>query len=375
MLDLKKLIATYSFWTGNGRPVSIEKLNTELKKTGLGFTLSKNYISNPDYDCVFSADGTPLVLMGFHKSDSLPAFIKNGTAKVKEDHISQFHYDLLFTPALSLLPSIASLSVLQALFRFIDGISLDLKAQRILTEKNINDIISLNKFRVEDFVSIHFINDENNRGWVHTHGMEKFGLLNLETFDLKQESTLDCIQLFNDIMDLFLKGTPVVPNSPVKLTNGVVTLMYSYDVRPYLPRKTELLIKEHQEDFYSLIDFETVGDISEAVEGYFIEKRLGKNIKMFKPEEVEFPVNRIKELPLKGYQVFIRGRVPGESDPVFAELMLGRDGNIHYEILLDSIFNPTLQKGNLLDFDSLEIDYIIPYQNGKNISFEEISEK
>ncbi|MBU1219512.1 hypothetical protein KKF34_16455 [Myxococcota bacterium] len=375
MLDLKKLIPGYSFWTGNGTPVTITQLSDQLSTLGYSFTVSKNYIKNPSYDCIMSADGMPLVLLGFHRSDNMPGMVKNGFGDVKKDIVSQFHYDLLFTPQASLLPSIASLNVLASLFRLIDGIALDLKAQRILTENNIKAMLGKQKFGAEDFVSIHYIDSADGRGWVHTHGMEKFGLNNLETYSLKKENVLDCIQLFNDLTSQFMSGNPAIPNTPINLKNGVITIMYSYDVRPYLTRENEILIKEHMEDFFSVIDFDTVGDISSAIDGYFLEKRLGSNVIRTVPGPDTIPLETLLKLPAMGFTVYSRGTTNGEDDHVFTELVIGKDGMVHWEVLIDSIFSPALEKGNQIATDSFEIDFIIVYKDGKMINPTDIQVK
>ena len=79
----------------------------------------------------------------------------------------------------------AALAVALALLDCREGKVHDLYAQRVLDAEELRSILSRTDLAIEDHVTLHLVTDaEASRAWLHSHGMEKFGRPNLETFAL-----------------------------------------------------------------------------------------------------------------------------------------------------------------------------------------------
>ncbi len=377
MLQLNQLNVMYSFWTQNDQVISASDLTNWFSKQQLGYRIVDSPMDTSRYYTILDAGGSPLLLLGFHQSPTTPLTQeelrpREATASQPEaaqvgvcrpQHssflASKYHYDILFEPTKGLQKVMASLHLLYALSSLREGAILDLKAQRIVSARKLQKTLARETILPEDHIALQFVVDhENGISWLHSHGMEKFDLPNLETFDLTEENLLSAIQLFNDLALAMIEGHSPPPNAPIELPGGKITLMFSHDVRQFLSETYGSLFKEHKGASYSVIDFEQAGDINAVVANYFTAKYFGPDAHpIVERQEIERVLTK-KSLALDGVVFFlclsIDSREYGRGN-LWIEATGLSDGLITGRILVSGLSNKMLGKGDTIEFSFDEI--------------------
>ncbi|XXF81577.1 DUF2314 domain-containing protein [Myxococcaceae bacterium GXIMD 01537] len=98
------------------------------------------------------------------------------------------------------LPVFEALWCVRTLFAHVPGVLVDLSALKVHEQQDVSEITEL-EFDIRDHVNLHAV--EVTQGdtplWVHTHGMEKFGLRDLEVFHLGEQDLLPAESFLHEL--------------------------------------------------------------------------------------------------------------------------------------------------------------------------------
>jgi len=117
-----------------------------------------------------------------------------------------------------------------------EGVLLDISSFKVHGEQDVEEIIDLD-FDIRDHLSIHVqqLTDGESPLWVHTHGMEKFGVRDVELFHISEDE-LDAAEGFlHELCGDMAMGQAPEPGSMMGTSEGhVFRLDPSEEARPRL---------------------------------------------------------------------------------------------------------------------------------------------
>lgn len=164
----------------------------------------------------------------------------------------------------------AALAVALALLDLRTGKVHDLHAQRVLEADELRAILSRRDLAIEDHITLHLVTDaEASRAWLHSHGMEKFGRSNLETFDLVVDRGRDAGKLLNELLLSSALRSRLLLGETIDLPAGSVTVRPADEVRPGILGVPFEDFSGHEGPYLTVVSAADHEDISEPVAGHF----------------------------------------------------------------------------------------------------------
>jgi uncharacterized protein YegJ (DUF2314 family) len=284
------------------------------------------------------------------------------------DHADNAVYPLQLALALGL-----------AILNLREGVLHDLSALRMVDIATLERLLASDDLAIEDHVTLHLVTEETtHRAWLHSHGMEKFGRSNLETFDLDVTAGRDAGKLINELLLSASLGTRPLLGETISLPGGGVKALPSGDLRPGI---TTLPIQEfdgHTGPYLCLVDADTYGDITGAVEGYLHRSLVGIADRKEEAEVTRrllplvrnhFSVNATSE----DYEYF--AKIPmdvqsGEStaqESIWVRITRWQDNGLRGTLASDSVIDAQLQVGTEVEFEPEDIEAIMLSVSGKPV--------
>lgn len=260
-----------------------------------------------------------------------------------------------------------------------EGVLHDISALRMLDLTSLERLLTADELSIEDHVTLHLVTEETtHRAWLHSHGMEKFGRSNLETFDLDVTAGRDAGKLINELLLSAALGTRNLLGETITLPGGSVTVRSSEELRPGV---TTIPIPEfdgHTGPHLCLVNVADYGDITVAVEGYLHRSLVGIADRR-EEEEVtrrllplvrdHFSVNASSE----DYEYFVKIPVDvrsGEAtaqESMWVRITRWRENTIRGTLASDSVIDAELQVGTEVEFDPADIEAIMLSVSGKPV--------
>lgn len=260
-----------------------------------------------------------------------------------------------------------------------EGVLHDISALRMFDLTSLERMLTADDLSIEDHVTLHLVTEETtHRAWLHSHGMEKFGRSNLETFDLDVTAGRDAGKLLNELLLSAALGTRNLLGETITLPGGSVTVRTSDELRPGV---TTIPIHEfdgHTGPHLCLVDAGDYGDITLAVEGYLHRSLVGIADRR-EEEEVtrrllplvrdHFSVNASSD----DYEYFAKIPVDVQSgeataqESMWVRITRWRDNTIRGTLASDSVIDAGLQVGTEVEFDPEDIEAIMLSVSGKPV--------
>jgi uncharacterized protein YegJ (DUF2314 family) len=266
-----------------------------------------------------------------------------------------------------------------AILSLREGVLHDLSALRMFDRETLQELLAADELSIEDHVTLHLVTDETtHRAWLHSHGMEKFGRSNLETFDLDVTAGRDAGKLLNELMLSAALGTRLLLDETISLPGGDITLRPSDELRPGV---TTIPIQEfegHEGPYLCLVDAGTYGEITSAVEGYLHRSLVGiADLR----EEAEV-TRRLLPLVRDHFSVNASSddfeyyaKIPvdvrsGEStarESIWVRITRWQDSGLRGTLASDSVIDAALQVGTEVAFEPEDIEAIMLSVSGKPV--------
>ncbi len=110
------------------------------------------------------------------------------------------------------------------------GVVVDTTAYKIHTPEDIEEITELD-FDIRDHLTLHVVEAGEGPGkmWVHSHGMSKFGLWDVEMFALKEEDLAAAETFFHELCTDLAFGQGPQPRQPVSTSVGLTFTLLPCD--------------------------------------------------------------------------------------------------------------------------------------------------
>lgn len=272
-----------------------------------------------------------------------------------------------------------ALALGQSLLHLREGVLHDVTALRMVDLATLERMLTSDDLNIEDHVTLHLVTEESTHcAWLHSHGMEKFGRSNLETFDLDVTAGRDAGKLLNELMLSAALGTRPVLGETISLPGGTIAVRASDELRPGV---TTIPIQEfegHTGPYLCLVDADTYGDITRAVEGY-----LHRSLAGIADRREEAEVTR-RLLPLvrdhftvnassDDFEYFAKVPVDvqyGKStsqESIWVRITRWRDNGIRGTLASDSVIDAALQVGTEVEFEPEDIEAIMLSVSGKPV--------
>ncbi len=286
---------------------------------------------------------------------------------------AQSHYMLSVAESTenAVYPLQLALAMSLAILNQRQGVVHDASALRIIDHTGLERLLASDDFAIEDHVTLHLVTEEiSHRAWLHSHGMEKFGRSNLETFDLDVTAGRDAGKLLNELLLSAALGTRPLLGEILSLPGGDVTVRPSDELRPGI---TTIPIQEfdgHEGPYLCLVNASDYGEISSAVEGYLHRSLVGITDSR---EEAEVTA-RLLPLVRDHFSVNAQSddfeyyaKIPvdvqsGEStaqESMWVRITRWRDNGIRGTLASDSVIDAELQVGTEVEFDPDDIEAIM----------------
>lgn len=261
----------YVLATAASEPVSIEEVRASFESEdvkidpfddgGPGFTLTAD---EARLEVRFEARAEPL---GWS-----PDLITGSDESKKVLQQARGFYRLAFEPGRP-QPSVAVFEALwcaRTLMEHLHGVLLDVTAFKLHDEGDVAEITELD-FDIRDHVNLHAV--EATTGdtplWVHSHGMEKFGALDVEIFHLAEEDLLPAEAFLHELCTDMAFGQGPPSRALVETSNGGgFTLLPSEQARANLLGLDVELFEGHEGRFLTVVSPEGRHSVSELLRPY-----------------------------------------------------------------------------------------------------------
>ena len=265
-----------------------------------------------------------------------------------------------------------------------DGLLHDESAQRTFGADDLRSILESDDFAIEHHVTLHLVTDEvSHQAWLHSHGMEKFGCSNLETFDLPVALGRDAGKLLNDLMLSAALGTRDLLGEQIVLPSGSAILRPSHDLRAGVLTVPHHEFEGHEGPHLCLVNSADYGTIAELVDGY-LHRSIAGMANFVNEEEVTR-----KMLPLlhnhfvennssEDFEYFARIPMDVERgsavtrESMWVKITRWRDSALRGTLASDSVLDSRLQVGVEVDFVTDDIEAILLSAFGKPVGGESL---
>ncbi|MGM0596817.1 MAG: hypothetical protein ACQES9_07240 [Myxococcota bacterium] len=127
---------------------------------------------------------------------------------------------------------------------------LDLTAQKIISRREIDKTVERGSFQFKQLINWHYVSDGTSRGWFYTHGIEKLGLHNLETYLLQKDEIIKYQKLFLDWFNYKLEHDSSLP---LPATLSSYKILPRRQIYRLLPDSVRKMFKNHSDDYLAVI--------------------------------------------------------------------------------------------------------------------------
>ncbi len=151
------------------------------------------------------------------------------------------------------------------------GVVVDVMAFKIHGPEDIEEITELD-FDIRDHLTIHAMEvggKETEHNWVHTHGMAKFGQLDVEMFDIVEEDLAAAETFFHELCTDLAFGQGPAPRAVIATSVGLgFTLLPADEGRPNLYGVDPDSFDGHEGKYLTVVTPEGKHNLSEILEQY-----------------------------------------------------------------------------------------------------------
>jgi len=302
---------------------------------------------------------------------------------------SQSYYGVAFEPARP-QPSVAVFEALWCARSLMEqlpsSVLLDVSAYKLQDPDDVVEITEL-EFDIRDHINLHAveISGQEGRLWVHCHGMEKFGVRDIEVFNLTEDDLMAAETFLHELCtDLaFGHGPPI--RAPVHTSEGQGFMMLPSDeARVNLMGVASETFEGHEGLFHTVVTADGRHKISDILKPY------RERFEQETPEEAEaLRMQAMELLPAFKSRFLRKGlmepltflvRAPFESHPsadpvdedLWVEVLTWDDEKIVGKLVDGGSQTTEWRKGATVELEEDQINAIVLARDGRTLSEEEI---
>lgn len=160
----------------------------------------------------------------------------------------------------------------RSLLEATQGVVVDVTSYKIHTPEDIEEITELD-FDIRDHITLHVVEAGEGPGkmWVHSHGMSKFGLWDVEMWALKEEDLPAAETFFHELCTDLAFGQGPEPRQPVSTSVGHTFTLFPCDEgrrnlqQMGIPTET---FEGHESGYLTVVSMEGRHSLTELLEQY-----------------------------------------------------------------------------------------------------------
>ncbi|MEN9799764.1 MAG: hypothetical protein RL653_3461 [Pseudomonadota bacterium] len=209
----------------------------------------------------------------------------------------------------------------RALMEKVGGVLLDVTAYKLHEPDDVQEMTEL-EFDVRDHVTLHAVEWGEGDVWIHSHGMEKFGARDVETFHLSEEDLPAAENFLHQLCtDLAFAQGPA-PGALVETGEGDgFMLQPSEEARPKLLGVGLDVFEQHEGPFFTVVSADgrhTVAEVLAPYRGRFAGEDPEISQALLEQAQGQLPAFKARFLRkglMEPTQFLVRGRFETHPDP------------------------------------------------------------
>jgi hypothetical protein len=158
----------------------------------------------------------------------------------------------------------------RTLLELVEGVVIDITAYKLHTPEDVEELTEL-EFDIRDHISLHAVEAGQNDAplWIHSHGMAKFGLWDVEVFNLAEPDLKAAEIFFHELCTDLAFGQAPPPRTPVQTSVGsAFMLIPAEEARPTLRGINPETFAGHEMQFLTVVSPEGRHNLTELLANY-----------------------------------------------------------------------------------------------------------
>jgi hypothetical protein len=260
----------YIVATAAAKPVDDEALKEAFESDEIELRLGEE-------GCLFSvrAEATRIDVRFESRKEDLgwsPDLLSGTPASHEALQGSRGFYRFSFEPGKpqSTVAVFEALWCVRTLLEIIDGVVIDVTAFKLHTQEDVEELTEL-EFDIRDHIALHAVEAGSGEQplWIHSHGMAKFGMWDIEVFNLGEQDLKAAEIFFHELCTDLAFGQAPPPRTPVTTSVGTQFMMLpAEEARPNLRSVPLESFAGHEVQFLTVVSPEGRHNLSELLAQY-----------------------------------------------------------------------------------------------------------
>jgi hypothetical protein len=284
------------------------------------------------------------------------------------------------------LPLFEALWCVRTLMEHAPGVLVDLSAFKLHAAQDVVDITEL-EFDIRDHVNLHAVEvtEGDTPLWVHTHGMEKFGVRDLEVFHLGEQDLMPAESFLHELCTDLAFGQGPEPRKEVGTSEGqTFTLVPSEEARANLLGVPLEAFEGHEGLFLTVVSPLGRHNTAELLRPYrerFVKEPEERTQEMRRETQAVLPafMARFQRKGLMEPLTFLV-RAPFETHPegeavvenLWLEVVAWEDGTVVGKLVDGAVHTTEWRKGAHVEVDEREINTLAITREGRMLDEDEM---
>lgn len=275
----------------------------------------------------------------------------------------------------------------RALLEHLNGVVLDVTAYKLHEPADVEEITELD-FDIRDHINLHAVEaregTENNL-WVHSHGMEKFGIRDVEAFHIAEQDLPAAESFFHQLCTDLAFGQGPKPGTLVETGEGdAFMLAPAEEARPKLLGVTLETFEGHEGLFYTVVSPEgrhTAAELLTPYRGRFDSESPERSEALRDQAKALLPAFKAR-MQRKGLmeplQFLVRASFethPEENtveEDLWAEILGWEDDTILAKLVDGSSHTTEWRKGVQVEIDEDQVNAVAINREGRTLDNSEL---
>lgn len=288
------------------------------------------------------------------------------------------------------MPVFEGLWCARALLEHVEGVVLDVTSYKLHEPADVEEITELD-FDIRDHINLHAVEARQGEAnlWVHSHGMEKFGVRDVEAFHLQEEDLPAAESFFHQLCTDMAFGQGPKERSLVETGEGDAFMMLpAEEARARLVGVELETFDGHEGLFFTVVSPDgrhTIVDILKPYRGRFGDEAPEKSAALLEQAEALLPSFKAR-FQRKGLmeplQFLVRARFETHPEPeddtveedLWAEVLSWEEGTVLGKLIDGSSHTTEWRKGVQVEIDEEQINAIAINREGRTLDEDEMSQ-
>ncbi|MFL5320001.1 MAG: DUF2314 domain-containing protein [Myxococcaceae bacterium] len=284
------------------------------------------------------------------------------------------------------MPVFEGLWCARALLEHVEGVVLDVTSYKLHEPADVEEITELD-FDIRDHINLHAVEAREGEAnlWVHSHGMEKFGIRDVEAFHLQEEDLPAAESFFHQLCTDMAFGQGPKARSLVETGEGdAFMLVPAEEARPKLIGVELETFEGHEGLFYTVVAPDgrhTIVDILKPYRGRFGGEPPERTQALLQQAQAMMPSFKAR-FQRKGLmeplQFLVRARFETHPDEeavdedLWAEVLSWEEGTVLGKLIDGSSHTTEWRKGVQVEIDEEQVNAIAINREGRTLDEEEM---